>query len=118
MMSIQLNVEKVVLAFVKGVLAFVKVVLAFVKGVLAFENGVLAFEKVVLAFEKGVLAFEKGVLAFEKGVLAFLLNRRQLRKCLYVCDLCPSYTIPDSHRSDIKFYCFEVNLALKIIMII
>jgi hypothetical protein len=29
----------------------------------------------------------------------------------------PSYTIPDSHRSDIKFYRFEVNLALKIMII-
>jgi hypothetical protein len=29
----------------------------------------------------------------------------------------PSYTILDSHRSDIKFYCFEVNLALKIMII-
>jgi hypothetical protein len=32
-------------------------------------------------------------------------------------NLGPSYTIPDSHRSDIKFYCYEVNLALKIMII-
>ena len=29
----------------------------------------------------------------------------------------PSYTVPDSHRSDITFYCFEVNLAFKIMII-
>ena len=29
----------------------------------------------------------------------------------------PSYTIPDSHPSDITFYYFEVNLAFKIMII-
>ena len=36
--------------------------------------------------------------------------------CMVVV-LGPSYTIPDSHRSDIKFYCFKVTLALEIIII-
>jgi hypothetical protein len=28
----------------------------------------------------------------------------------------PSYTIPDSHRSDIKFYSFKESLAVKIMI--